>query len=195
MRSSAFNDQSASQCHVSGFFHCISFCFLNSHYPIFMSHLAPPSSEPSRRPRSSVDVDRPQVDASILGIPQGWDDDPQVDVIHDRTESMDDRTPARQTPLRHRIHLTSRANRSRTVVQTQIPVGRRDIAHAPVLTKAIGHETHISRSAQVASSPRRTSSAFKDDRQAGMFESNKKRHCGEGIYRVGYEREVLDMWV
>lgn len=154
-----------------------------------MSHLVPPVGEQSRRPRSSVDVDRPQVDASILGIPQGWDDDPHVEVDNNRNEPSPTSVNPRPIPLRHRIHLTSRATRSRTLLQPHIPIGRHDAAHEQIGTNSRSHGT-----AEPATRPSTLpSAAFKDDRQSGMFESSRKRHCGEGIYRVGYEREVLDM--
>lgn len=157
-----------------------------------MSRLAPPLPEPGRRPRSSVDVDRPQVDASILGIPQGWDDDLHVNVDSNHTVQSTSIDP-RPIPLRHRIHLTSRATRSRTLLHSQIPIGRHDPAHVPIGDKPPGHGVPGPQSTQATKTSIQSSGAFKDDRQRGMFESSRKRHCGEGIYRVGYEREVLDM--
>lgn len=161
----------------------------------FMSHLAPPSApktDTSRRPRSSVDVDRPQVDASILGIPQGWDDDPDVDVNdHDPPHPSDSRIASRpMLPLRSRIHLTSRANRQRTL--TQISTGRHDTTHAAPGVRSVSRDIGTSQSRPIAAPSVSRIDAFKDDRHPGMFETSRKRHCGEGIYRVGYEREVLD---
>ena len=158
----------------------------------FVSHLAPPSvpnTEANRRPRSSVDVDRPQVDASILGIPQGWDDDPDVNV-YGRGPSLqaDDRAVSRpHLPPRSRIHLTSRANRQRT--QTQVLVNKHDIGNSPPGFSSVSRDSGPTQSRPLDGPP---AEMFKDDRRPGMFERSRRRHWEEGIYRVGYEREVLD---
>jgi hypothetical protein len=142
-----------------------------------------------RRAQSSMDVNRPPIDPTIRGIPQGWDDDPLVSVAGESPARPPHPSPNPQIPLRNRVKLANFANRRRADGQGTM---RRDgntnqrppiVQDKPLSFGAAAHRNE--------STPKLGTTAHVDKRE-GLRKNGQKCTWGDCVYKVGYEKNVLD---
>lgn len=128
-----------------------------------------------------MDVDRPYIDPTILGIPQGWDDDYMVPVAGESPARFTRRPHANLNPLRDRVKLVNFTNRRRNEAPT-----------SPVRPSASDRGPSIPRVQRDQGKGDGITQHIVAPRVEGRRTIGQKCNWGESVYRVGYEREIMD---
>lgn len=143
-------------------------------------------------PRSSIDAGRPPVDPAIVGIPQGWDDDLTMEVPGQSTVRATRRLPTHYTPLRQRVKLGAFGPKDKQA--TIAPRWGVDSTRSNVDISNVDADAALPTPTESIRMTKGGSSRHQGSRSgSGLFGQSRKRHLGDSIYRVGYEREVLDV--
>lgn len=133
-----------------------------------------------------MEVGRPAVDPSIRGIPQGWDDGSLMTATVVPPSRTTDRLDTNQAPLRSRVKLASFANRRK--LDGAEADGGRDRRSPHFRPKPSSLKEGVD---QVSGFPR-NGIASHNGGEGKPRQHGQKCTWGDCIYKVGYERQVLD---
>jgi hypothetical protein len=136
-----------------------------------------------------MDVDRPFIDPAIIGIPQGWDDDYTVPVAGESSSHFRRPYP-NLTPLRDRVKLAGLTSRRRHEGPSDAMIKASTSHRRPSIPLI-----QAKPSAPIAHLGHGDSSTTRLKRAEKRPTAVSNRRWGDGVYKVGYEREILDTYV
>lgn len=140
----------------------------------------PPSTLPClQTSMDMMDSGRPTVDPGILGIPQGWEDDPNVAPTASESNRVPTETPSTYpVPWRKRVKLSARTP------ATGLQGARQDVNTVQVADR--------NRSSRVNPHTRDVNSNEGHKDGLGREGRAVEPTGGAPVYQVGYDRNVMD---
>jgi hypothetical protein len=133
-----------------------------------------------------MDVDRPPIDPDMLGIPQGWHDDLMTAMAMENSPNIPRRTASHITPFRDRMKLLAASTRRRNDQEGAYVPPTVTSSSAPLI---FGNQ-HVKQDSSRNNTPELKS--VQSTLSEARTSHSGKRSMGESVYKVGYEREVMD---